>query len=98
MNAHHILAQPAKSMLRASSNVVRHLSKQGARKFSAAAAESGSGGSDVSLLLGATVAALTAAAVVAVRSQHTALLEQEKIWLQKIGGASSAHDDHHGKH
>jgi hypothetical protein len=82
-------------MLRASSNLARHA----ARKFSSAAAESGSGGSDMSWLLGATVAVLTAGAVCGVRSQHTVLLQQEKEWLQKIGkGASSGHDGHHAKH
>ena len=88
-------------MLRASSNVVRHLSKQGARKFSAAAAESGEGGAGMSWLLGAPVAALTTGAVIAVRSHHSALLQQEVEWNKKIGGASSDghHDNsHHGKH
>ncbi len=86
-------------MLRASANLVRRLSNQGARKFSAAAAESSASGSDLSWLLGATVASLTAGAVYAVRSQHAVLLEQEKEWLQKIGGGSSSgHGGSHGHH
>jgi hypothetical protein len=92
---------PRKSMLRASSNLTRHLTRQGARKFSAAAAESGEGGAGMSWLLGATVAALTAGAVIAVRSHHSVLLQQEVEWNKKIGGASSGghHDNsHHGKH
>ena len=53
----------------------------------------------MSWLLGATVAVLTAGAVVAVRSQHTVLLQQELEWQKKVSGASSsANGDHHGKH
>ena len=86
-------------MLRASSKLAHHLTKQGGRKFSAAAASESGAGSDMSWLLGATVAVLTAGAVVAVRSQHTVLLQQELEWQKKVSGSSStANGDHHGKH
>ena len=53
----------------------------------------------MSWLLGATVAVLTAGAVVAVRSQHTVLLQQDLEWQKKVSGSSStANGDHHGKH
>jgi hypothetical protein len=88
-----------KSMLRASSNFVQCLTKKAGRKFSAAATSESGAGSDMSWLLGATVAVLTAGAVVAVRSQHTVLLQQELEWTRKISGGSAAgHDNHHGKH
>ncbi len=86
-------------MLRASSKAAQYLAKNGSRKFSAAAASESGAGSDMSWLLGATVAVLTAGAVVAVRSQHAVLLQQEVEWTKKISGSSAAgHDSHHGKH
>jgi hypothetical protein len=86
-------------MLRTSSKLLQRFAKEGGRKFSAAAASESGAGSDMSWLLGATVAVLTAGAVVAVRSQHEVLLTQELEWTRKISGASAAgHDNHHGKH
>jgi hypothetical protein len=87
-----------KNMLRASSNIARRLLKQGARNFSAAAESEAVGGANLPWALGGTVAAVTAGAVVAVRSQHAVLIQEEKEWLRKVGGASAGHDSHHGKH
>jgi hypothetical protein len=87
------------SMLRASSSFALQITKLSARKFSAAAAESASTGSGLPWALGATVAAITAGAVVGLRSQHSMLLQEDVQWMQKIsGGASAQHHDHHGKH
>jgi hypothetical protein len=92
-------SQKTQSMLRASSKLAQHFTKQGGRKFSAAAAGESGAGSDVSWLLGATVAVLTAGAVVAVRSQHSVLLQQDLEWKNKVSQSSSnGRDDHHGKH